>query len=300
VPGRGLRRIFAKIRMFAISASFWTRAETHLHVFDAPWPRQSTPGARPRAPRATPSQSRATAHARAYKASRGFDRTPPLALDLVRAQDHRRLPCTRRASGRSSTHHRRPANRTIPSPVRPLRETLRASVKLLERGIELCLARDIRSRSPHFTRPPASVDRAPRWAFLQFLAWVDSLAPREASRALGLNYIAVDRPEHPPPTSSPACARGPADSGHHRRRAVPRRDRKDFPEPTPSFVGPPSPPVSRAALFSSAGTVSKGEGTSGKKVKKLGGFLNCQRLRWIVAQGHNLKSWFKKSPGSSV
>jgi hypothetical protein len=50
VPGRGLRRIFAKIRTFAISASFWTRAEEHLHVFDAPWTRQSTPGARTRAP----------------------------------------------------------------------------------------------------------------------------------------------------------------------------------------------------------------------------------------------------------
>jgi hypothetical protein len=293
-----MRRIFAKIRTFAISASVWTRAETHLHVFDAPWPRQSTPGARPRAPRTTPSQARATAHA--YKSSWGFNRTPPLALDLAGAQDHRRLPCTRRASGRPSTHHRRPANRAVPSPVRPSRETLRASVKLPGRGIELCLAGHTRSRSPDFTRPPTSVDRAPRWAFLRFLARVDSLAPREASRAFGLNYIVVDRPEHPLPTSSPAYARGPSDSGHHHRRVVPRRDRKDFPEPTPSFAGPPSSPVSHAALFSSAGTVEKGGGTSGKKEKKSGGFLNCQRLRWIVTHGHKLKSWFKKSPGSSV
>jgi hypothetical protein len=64
VPGRGLRRIFAKIRTFAISASVRTRAETNLHVFDTPWPRQSTPGAQPRAPRAAPSQTRATARAR--------------------------------------------------------------------------------------------------------------------------------------------------------------------------------------------------------------------------------------------
>jgi hypothetical protein len=211
--------------------------------------------ARPRAPRAVPSQARTTACTHAYKASRCFNRTSPLALDLAGAQDHRRFPCSRRASGRPSTHHRRPANWALPSPVRPLRETIRASVKLPERGIELCLTGDIRSRSPDFTRSPASVDRAPRWAFLQFLARVDSLAPRESSRALGLNYIAVDRPEHPPPMSSLACARGLADSGHHRRRAVPRRDRKDFPEPTPSFVRPPSLPVSRAALFSSAGTV---------------------------------------------
>jgi hypothetical protein len=198
VSGRGLRRIFAKIRTFAISASFWTRAETHLHVFDAPWPRQSTPGARPRAPRAAPSHARATARARAraYKASQGFNRTPPLALDLAGAQDHQRLPCTQRASGRPSTHHHRPANRAFPQPVQPSRETLCALVKLPERGIELCLAGDTRSRSPDFTRPPANGDRAPRWAFLQFLARVDFLAPREAFRALGLNYIAMDRPEH--------------------------------------------------------------------------------------------------------
>jgi hypothetical protein len=87
---------------------------------------------------------------------------PPLALDLAGAQDHRRLPCTRRASDRPSTHHRRPANRAITSPVRPSRETLRASVKLPEQGIELCLVGDTDSGSPDFTRSPASVDRAPR------------------------------------------------------------------------------------------------------------------------------------------
>jgi hypothetical protein len=49
-----MRRIFAKIHTFAISASFWTWVEEHLHVFDAPWTRQSTPSARLRAPRAKP------------------------------------------------------------------------------------------------------------------------------------------------------------------------------------------------------------------------------------------------------
>jgi hypothetical protein len=81
------------------------------------------------------------------------------------------------------------------------------------------------------------------------------LAPRGAPCSLGLNPTAVTRPEHMPPTSPPACARGPTDSGHHRRRAVPRRDCKDFPELTPPFAGPPSLPVSRAALFTSAVTV---------------------------------------------
>jgi hypothetical protein len=182
---------------------------------------------------------------------------PPRALDLIGARDRRSLPCTRRASGRPSTRHRRPASRAIPSPVQPSRETLRASVKLPERGIELCLAGDARSRSPNFTRPLANVDRAPQWVILRFLARVDSLAPHEAPRALGLIYIAVDRPEHSP--------RGPADFGHHRRRAVPRCDRKDLPKPTPPFAGPPSLPVSRAALFPFVGTVQKGGGTSEKK-----------------------------------
>jgi hypothetical protein len=102
------------------------------------------------------------ARARAYKASQGFSRMPPRALDLTEARDRRSLPCTRRASTRPSTHHRRSANRAIPSPVQPSRETLRASVKLPEQGIELCLAGDAGSRSPDFTRPSASVDRAPR------------------------------------------------------------------------------------------------------------------------------------------
>jgi hypothetical protein len=60
---------------------------------------RARPGARPRAPRAVPSQARATARARAYKASQGFNRTPPLALNLTGAPDHRRLLCARRASG---------------------------------------------------------------------------------------------------------------------------------------------------------------------------------------------------------
>ena len=112
--------------------------------------------ARPAPHQATPVSP---ACARVYKASQGFSRTPPRALDLTRARDCRSLPCTRRASGHPSTRHRRSANRAIPSPVQPSRETLRASVKLPERGIELCLAG---SRSPDYTRPPANVDRAPR------------------------------------------------------------------------------------------------------------------------------------------
>jgi hypothetical protein len=111
--------------------------------------------ARPAPEPACPKLRQATpvshARARAYKASQGFSRTPPRALDLTGARDRQSSPCTRRASGRPSTRHRRPSNRAIPSPVQPSRETLRALVKLLERGIKLCLAGDAGSRSPDFT-----------------------------------------------------------------------------------------------------------------------------------------------------
>jgi hypothetical protein len=85
--------------------------------------------ARPAPRQATPVSP---AHARAYKASQGFSRMPPRALDLTEARDRWSLPCKRRASGCPSTRHRRPASRAIPSPVQPSRETLRASVKLRE------------------------------------------------------------------------------------------------------------------------------------------------------------------------
>jgi hypothetical protein len=110
-----------------------------------------------------------------------------------------------------------------------------------------------------------------------------------SSRAIGLTGIAVVRPEHSPPTSSPACTRGPVDSGHHRRRVVPRCDLQNLPEPTLPLAGPLSPPVSRAALFPSAVTVFIRGGTSGEKKKRPGGFVHCQRLKGIVAQGYNCR-----------
>jgi hypothetical protein len=80
---------------------------------------RARPGARPRTHLAVPSQTHARARARAYKADRGLDRTPPLALNLAGAQVHRRLLCARRASGRPRPDHRRPAILAIPRPVQP-------------------------------------------------------------------------------------------------------------------------------------------------------------------------------------
>jgi hypothetical protein len=60
------------------------------------------------------------ARARVYKAHRSFSRTPPRALDLTGARDHRRLPYRRRASGRPILRRRRPASRAISNPVQLL------------------------------------------------------------------------------------------------------------------------------------------------------------------------------------
>jgi hypothetical protein len=89
------------------------------------------------------------------------------------------------------------------------------------------------------------------------------------------HLIELDRrgsAEHPPPTRSPACARGPADSGHYRRRAVPRCDRQNLQKPTSPLAGPLSPPVSCAALFFPAGIVYIRGRTSGKRKERSGGF----------------------------
>jgi hypothetical protein len=214
--------------------------------------------------------------ARAYTASLGVDRTPPRTLDLTRARNHRRLPCRQRARGHPIPHHRRPACRALPSHARPLEETVHASMKLPEQGIRLCLAGEASPRSPDFTRPPVNVDRVSLCPIFRFLAHIASTSSRGTHRVVQLNQIAVVKLEHPPPTRSPACARGSVDSGHHRRRAIPRCDRQDLPKPTPPLAGPLSPPVSRAALFLSAGIVCIMGGTSGKKKERPGGFVRCQ------------------------
>jgi hypothetical protein len=158
-------------------------------------------------------------------------------------------------------------------------------VKLPEQGIEACFAGEASPRSPEFSTPPEYVGRVIHSTFLRFLVHTGSTLPREAHRALGLNQIAVVLPVHSPPTRTPACARGPGDSGRPHRQAAPRCDRQSLPEPTPPFAGPISPSVSRATLFFPAGTVYIGGRTAGERKRRSGGFLNCQRPRGIVAQG---------------
>jgi hypothetical protein len=76
------------------------------------------------------------ARARAYKAPRDFDCTPPHALDLTGAQSHRRLPVHGVSAAARSPCHRRPANRTLPNPVQPSEKSVHTSVKLLSEESE--------------------------------------------------------------------------------------------------------------------------------------------------------------------
>jgi hypothetical protein len=67
--------------------------------------------------RAALSQPLAHACTRGYKAHPGLDRTPPLTPNPARARVHWRLPRERRASGRVSPGHRRPATPALLHPV---------------------------------------------------------------------------------------------------------------------------------------------------------------------------------------
>ena len=245
--------------------------ETHLHMFDASCPRQSTLARAPACPAPRPSQASAMTRARAYKTLPDFDCTLPRTLTPHRSLARRRLPVRSVSAAAQSLCHRRPANRAIPSPVQPSEKTVHTSVRLPEQGIGVCFAGEASPRSPELSTPPEYVDRVNHSTILRFLVHTVATLPREAHHALGLNQFAVVWPVHSPPTRTPACARGPGDSGHLRRQAVPRRDRQSLPEPTPPFAGPPSPPVSRAALSFSAATVSVEGGTAGERERNPGG-----------------------------
>jgi hypothetical protein len=259
--------------------------ETHLHVFDASCPRQSTLARAPACPAPRPSQASAMAHASTYKTLPGFGCTLLCTLKPHRSLARRRLPVRSVSAAAQSLCHRRPANRAIPNSVQPSERTVHTSVKLPERGIGVCFAEKASPRSPELSTPPEYVDRVNHSTILRFLVHTVTTLPREAHRALGLTQFAVVWPVHSPPTRTPACARGPGDSGHPRRQAIPRRDRQSLPEPTPPFAGPPSPPVSRATLFFPAVTVCIRGRTAGERERRSGGFMKCQRHRGIVARG---------------
>jgi hypothetical protein len=259
--------------------------ETHLHVFDAFCLCQSTLARAPACPAPRPSQASAMARARAYKTLPDFDYTLPRTLKPHRSSARRCLPVRSVSTAARSPCHRRPASGALPNPGQPSEKTKHTPVKLPERGIEVCFAGEVGPRSLELSTPPEYVDRVIHSTILRFLVHTVATLPRKAHHALGLNQFAVVWPVHSPPTRTPACTRGPGDSGHPHRRAAPRRDRQSLPEPTPPFAGPPSPPVNRATLFFPAVTVCVRGRTAGERERRSGGFVKCQRHRGIVERG---------------
>jgi hypothetical protein len=163
--------------------------ETHLHVFDASCPRQSTLARAPARPAPRPSQ--ASAMTRAYKTLPDFDCTLPRTLKPHRSLARRRLPVHSVSAAAQSLCHRRPARRAIPNPIQLSEKTVHTSVKLPEQGIRVCFAGEASPRSPELSTPPEYVDRVIRSTILRFLVHTVATLPREAHCALGLNQFAV-------------------------------------------------------------------------------------------------------------
>ena len=143
--------------------------ETHLHVFDAFCPRQSTLARALARPAPRPSQTRAVARARAYKALPGFDYTLPRTLHTSPELARRRLPVRSEPAAAQPLCHHRPASRAIPNPVLPSEKLVHTSVRLPEQGIGEYFAGEASPRSPELSPPPEYVDRVNHSTILRFL-----------------------------------------------------------------------------------------------------------------------------------
>jgi hypothetical protein len=155
VPGKDSRRIFAKIRTFATWVSCGTRAEEKLHVFDALCARQSTPARAPRRANGQPTPWPAPAPIKPTQVSTALFAHPQTSPELNSPSFAR----AQRVRGHPSPCHRRPASPALPNPVQPSETREHTSVKLPERGIEVCFAGEASPRSPEFTTPPECMDR---------------------------------------------------------------------------------------------------------------------------------------------
>jgi hypothetical protein len=148
-------------------------------------------------------------------------------------------------------------------------------------------------RSPACARGPSNpVSHSP------ILAHTPSLISGEAHWPIWLTNRALVRPDSSPPTSSPACARWPADSDHPRQRPAHRRDPQDLPYTLDYLTGAVSLLVSPSAPFFLCGHCSIREGPRVRFPETLGGFLQSLRLMWIVHRGpvcNSLKN-FRQGP----
>jgi hypothetical protein len=218
-------------------------------------------------------------------ASRGLSRLHSRNQSPARARDHRSLPW--KAS--TIALHLCPSTAVVASPFcwppaspQPLDRFPVNPWSFSKLEPRHCFTGEADSPSPDFGRPPPRVGRGIRWATLKFLAPLSFLTSGEALWPVHLDNRAVSRPDSSPPTSISACACGPADSDHSRRRPAHRRDHQDLPYILDHLTGAVSPPVSPSAPFFLRGHCSIREGPLVRFCKTLGGFLQSLRLMWIV------------------
>jgi hypothetical protein len=245
----------------AIISKIWSQSTLELDlslrclVLDAMPGTRSHTGVRPHTPRALVRASPSTAHARAYKAFSGAPYLTPCSPSPAWC------PSLAPASSLLPAIATR-ASATVASSLWSLPSCAIHSVSFAKSLWSFPSSRtrqnfagEPRSSSSYFGRPPARVDQAIRWVVLQFIARTPSLIPGEALWPVWLVNCALDRPDSSPPTSSPACARGPDDSDHSQRRPAHRRDPQDLPYTLGHLTGAVSPPVSPSALSSTTRTV---------------------------------------------
>jgi hypothetical protein len=214
----------------AIISKIWSQCALELDLslcclmFDPMPSARARTGVRPHTPRALVRTPPSAMLARAYKAFPGAPHLTPCSPSLARR------PSLALASSFSPAIATR-ALATAASPLQSLPSRASRSVSFAQSLWSFPSSRtrqnftgEPRSSSPDFGRPPARVDRAIRWVVLQFLTHTPSLIPGEALWPIWLINCALDMPDSSPPTSSPACARRPANFDHLRRWPAHRRD----------------------------------------------------------------------------
>jgi hypothetical protein len=246
---------------------------------------RACPGARPRVRLASPRQPRA----HGYKANPGLDRTPPRAPNPAQAQVHWRLPRERRASGRASPDHHRPAAPTLLHPVWP-------SVKLPEPADPTPPRR--RRRIDVAGLQPAVVARRPSY----------TVSHSSIPCAYGIPDLQWSSPCHLIELYRHEQAGAHAAAKPDRLRTRPALFRPSPPMIHPS-TWPPGPLGPHLALhwtspaagkplhpFSSPRLLFRRGGSSGWEREKPGGYSRCQGLSETVPQGHILNGLVKENP----
>jgi hypothetical protein len=212
-------------------------------------------GVRPHTPRALVRALPSVMSARTYKASTGTPHLTPCSPSPTRRPSLAPASSLPPAIATRASATMASPPRSLPSRACPSVSFAGSSWSFPSSWTRQNFTGEPKSSSPDFGRAPARVDRAIRWVVLQFLTHTPSLIPGEALWPIWLINCALVRPDSSPPTSSPACARGPTDSDHPRWWPTHLRDPQDLPYTLDHLTGAVSPPVSPSSLSSAAGTV---------------------------------------------